>query len=342
MAIGTTAAIIGSAVIGAGASYLGSKSQSKAASQAAAASDAAAQAQLQLGRESLALNKDIYNANFGLLSPYVSRGNVAGNQINALLGLPNAPAMTSPIAQSSGSYSAAAQPSLASEWTQMQGLLGNHIDGDFDRAALAWIQANAGRLPENYSGPTVAQALANPQNTSLLQQIGGAIAAAPPPTPTPTPAATPTPTATPAATTSPQSAKKAFEQFANSAGMQFQLDTAYDAINNGYAGAGALQSGAAMKAISDRSQDIALNNYFLPYMGLLSGQQGVGASSGAAIAGVGSNFGNTAAGINANMGGAIGNNAANQGNLALAQGQNQANMWSNLGSSFGNMLGKFA
>jgi hypothetical protein len=134
-------------------------------------------------------------------------------------------------------------------------------------------------------------------------------------------------------------AQNAFEQFANSAGMQFQLKTAQDAINNGYAGSGALQSGAAMKEISDRSQDIALNNYFLPYMGLLSGQQSVGAGAAGAAAGVGTNFGNTAANINNAMGGVYQNQANNLGNLALANGQNQANMWAGLGSSFGNILG---
>jgi hypothetical protein len=159
------------------------------------------------------------------------------------------------------------------------------------------------------------------------------------PAPAPATPATPAQTPAQASAQTQQSAQDAFNQFANSAGMQFQLDTAHDAINNGYAGKGSLQSGAAMQAISDRSQDIALQNYFLPYMNLLGGQQGAGLQAGSAVAGVGTNAANTNAGINGQMGNAIGNNAANQGNLALANGQNQANMWANIGSSFGDILG---
>jgi hypothetical protein len=80
------------------ARVLGSKSQSKATAQAAQTQDNATAAQLQLGQESLGLNKDIYNSNYDILSPYVSRGNVAGGAINSLLGLPAAPAMHSPLA----------------------------------------------------------------------------------------------------------------------------------------------------------------------------------------------------------------------------------------------------
>ena len=365
MAIGTTAAIVGSAVLGAGASILGSKAQKKAAGKAADASEAAAAAQLQLGREGLAFNRDIYNANFGLLSPFVSRGNVAGNQINALLGLPNAPAIASPLAApAGGSFNTSANDAAKDAWaSQVLEHIMPHI-GPKRTATAMGISDPSQRLDylntvfhTDERGIYNSYIQANPYNPPAVTQPAPATPAAPQ-----APAARPTydrgtetlaehqadmrawragqqgaaPGATPSAANSAQSA---FEQFANSAGMQFQQKEAANAINQNYAGAGALQSGAAMKAISDRAQQVALNNYFLPYMSLLGGQQGAGLQAGAAVAGVGTNASNTNANINAGMGNAIGQNAANIGNLALANGQNQANMWANLGSSFGNALG---
>lgn len=179
----------------------------------------------------------------------------------------------------------------------------------------------------------------------------------PPITGTPSPAAsTPPAPSAPAPATPPVNAltaEEAFKAFADSAGMQFQMEQGTNAINNLYAGAGALQSGAAMKAINDYAQQMALQNYFMPYMGMLGGQQAMGAQAASSIAGVGSNFantaanlnssyGNSAANINAGIGSAAGQNAANQGNIYMQQGANQANMWNNLGTSFGTALGGLA
>jgi len=89
MAIGMGAALLGSAIIGGGASILGGNASAKANSRAA-------DAQSQATRDSLALQERTYNQNNALLSPYNQRGNAAGNQINALLGLGGAqPATTS-------------------------------------------------------------------------------------------------------------------------------------------------------------------------------------------------------------------------------------------------------
>jgi hypothetical protein len=109
-----------------GGAIIGSSAQKKASSQANDTQQAATQAQLQLGRDSLAVqqqlaqqslalqdklagqglaaNLGIYNSNYGMLSPFVSRGNVAGDAINALLGLPTAPTMTSPMANGIPSF----------------------------------------------------------------------------------------------------------------------------------------------------------------------------------------------------------------------------------------------
>ncbi len=174
------------------------------------------------------------------------------------------------------------------------------------------------------------------------------------PAATTTPAATGTPAVVNPTTTpnalSPQTT--ALNNFANSAGMQFQLQQGANEIQNMYADHGALQSGVAMKALQDYGQKTALQNYFMPYMGLLGGQQAVGAQAGSAVAGVGSSFGNTAANINSNlgnaatgiygnMGGAIQNGANAASNAALVSGANQANLWGGVGSAIGNLGSSF-
>lgn len=308
-------AIIAGGVMAAGAiggAVIGSSAQKKAASKANAAQQDATQAQLQLGQESLALNKDIYNANFGVLSPYASRGNVAGDSINALLGLGAAPAMSSPLgAPATGAPAApgglapaaptgtpSSTPMSAPVRPTFQDLRGldpaARQDARMDyRSDLAAYRAQPGR-----QGGAAGGAAASPQQS-------------------------------------------AFEQFANSAGMQFQLDQGADMINNRYAGAGALQSGAAMKALQDYGQQTAIQNYFMPYMGLLGGQQAVGAGAASSIAGVGTNFGNTAANINAGMGANIQSGANAASNAALLKGQANANMWSGIGSALGGLGSSF-
>jgi hypothetical protein len=151
-------------------------------------------------------------------------------------------------------------------------------------------------------------------------------------TPPPTTGGTGTP-----ATTTPSSATSALNNFANSAGMQFQLQQGTNALNNLYAARGMVQSGAAMKGINDYAQQTALNNYFMPYMGLLGQQQAVGAGAASSIAGVGQNFGATAAGINGQMGNALQSGADARSNAALASGMANANMWSGIGSSLGTL-----
>jgi hypothetical protein len=95
-----------------GGAAIGSSAAKKASDKAAATQNSATIAQLQLGRESnalqtqmfnsgMALNRDIYNSNYKTLSPFVGNGLVASNAMNALLNLPQAPEMTSPL---SGAY----------------------------------------------------------------------------------------------------------------------------------------------------------------------------------------------------------------------------------------------
>lgn len=163
--------------------------------------------------------------------------------------------------------------------------------------------------------------------------------------PVATPVTTPTPvagtavpaTAHPASTTNALSPQlQAVNQFANSAGMQFQNQQAANALNNLYAAHGMEQSGAAMKGITDYIANQDLNRYFMPYMGFVQGQQNMGASSAAALAGEGSSFGQTAANINAGLANASANTANNASN---AIGQTAANASNAYGANLGLQTG---
>lgn len=115
-------------------------------------------------------------------------------------------------------------------------------------------------------------------------------------------------------------ARAAFDQFRNSTGYQFRRDQGMDAVNSGYAGAGTLKSGAAMKAINDYGQNMATGE-FANYMGMLGNQQSLGANAASAQAGVSQNMGNSLA------------------NIAMQKGDNAANAALAKGSSgFGNAL----
>lgn len=82
MAIGTAAAIgLGATALG---GVLSAKSQKKAAGKAADVSQ-------QVANDNNALARDMYSQNAARLDPYGARGNAAGGQINALLGLGGQP-----------------------------------------------------------------------------------------------------------------------------------------------------------------------------------------------------------------------------------------------------------
>ena len=102
MAIGTTAAILGSAALGAGASAIGSKNQSKAVQKAANASQNASDAAIAEQRRQF----DIANAN---QQPWLTTGTSALNQLASLYGLQTAPSAS---AFNSASY-LAANPDVA-------------------------------------------------------------------------------------------------------------------------------------------------------------------------------------------------------------------------------------
>lgn len=130
-----------------------------------------------------------------------------------------------------------------------------------------------------------------------------------------------------------QAAGDAFGAFQNSDGYQFRKQQGLDATNAGYAARGMLQSGAALKALSDYGQNTA-SGEFGKYLSYLGGQQGVGLSGANALAGVGTNYANATSANNDSA-------ATVSANAGLASaGQQNALIGSTLGT-FGNVAGQY-
>lgn len=90
----------------------------------------------------------------------------------------------------------------------------------------------------------------------------------------------------------PGDAQGAFRSFIQNSDYGFQFGEGSNAVNSGYAGAGTLQSGDAMRALEDYRQNLQ-SGYRGEYLGLLGNQQGVGAVAGSALSGVGQNYANS-------------------------------------------------
>lgn len=125
--------------------------------------------------------------------------------------------------------------------------------------------------------------------------------------------------------------RSAWDTFRDSTNYQFRLDEGARAINQGYAAAGSLQSGAATKALTRYNQDYA-SNELSNYMNLLGNQQNMGLNAARAVAGVG---GDLVSQVSAN------NNSAGTAaaNAALIRGNANADMWDGIGGGFSRALG---
>jgi hypothetical protein len=156
-----------------GGALISSHSQNQAIDSANASQQAATQAQLELGHESLdlqkqlaqqsmGLNQSLYNSNYDLLSPFVSRGNVAGGAINALLGLPNAPNMRSPLETASGGLTPLPGSQPATGGTTTPAPAQNAL-------SLSQIMAmQHDGIPGNYQAALQQYYAANPQSSSQV------------------------------------------------------------------------------------------------------------------------------------------------------------------------------
>lgn len=302
MAIGTTAAILGAAVIGAGASALSAGSQRSAARSAenTARDNTAA---------NNALSREMYGNNVALLEPFRQQGLAASRTLNELLLGPSAGPAPAPVATLPAP---AVQPGSVRPMTPADygGVEPNFSTNPFARRiqmrSIGWDESGAlGALRGMPQGGAGRDAM-----------LGDVVA----------PAGTPTPTGT---VTTP--ARTAFDTFRDSTNYQFRLNEGTRALNQGYAANGTLQSGAALRALTRYGQDMA-SNELGTYMDRLAGQQNMGMGAASAVAGVGQNM--TGQIISSNNSG-----ASAAANAALARGQASADMINGIGGSMGRALG---
>ncbi len=126
--------------------------------------------------------------------------------------------------------------------------------------------------------------------------------------------------------------RDAFKTFLDNSDYGFQFQQGGNALNSGYAGAGTLQSGAAMKGLEEFRQNLQ-SGYRGEFLNALGNQQGAGLTAGSALAGVGQNFANSITGINSNRADAV-------GNAALAKAGNISNIFGGITSAVGYGLGR--
>lgn len=286
-----------------GGSILAGNAQKKAANKAADTS-------LQVAQQNNALARDIYGQNTARLDPFAARGNVAGNAIMELLGygpgtggqqsFGPATAFPQPVGQPIPAGSSGAISSL-SPAVRNSGIGPSAFNRAQNRVALESL-GSGGFAPRSGTMNALMSG-ASPQT------MGGQTTAAQP------------------------SARSAFDAWRDSTAYNFQLDEASKALNQNFAARGSLQSGAAIKALQDRRQNMAQGS-LMDYIGLLSNQQGVGLSGASAVAGVGQNYVNNVSSNNQ----LAGNVAAN---AALASGNAQAGMFGNIAGGLTGALGAF-
>jgi hypothetical protein len=120
---------------------------------------------------------------------------------------------------------------------------------------------------------------------------------------------------------------KAFQNWQNSTGYQFQLKQGQDSVTAALGAKGLTDSGAALKALTQYGQNAAQGS-FQTYLGDLTQQQGVGLSAASAQAGVGQNYANAVSNNN--------NTAANASeNASLSMG-------SSINSALGNAVSAYS
>lgn len=264
-----TGLALGAAALGAGASAI---SSNKASKRAAATSQA--NTDLNVG-----LARDIYGQNRQALNPFMQRGNAAGNQINALLGLGGAPMEQGGPAMmdmgSVGQYQGG-QPAWSAYGMGDNGALpfarGDMIMNDYGAPGMMAMEAPMPGAMSGYAGGTF-----NMDGTQVTPST--------------------LPQANVPGMTAQQAADQGFELFKRSSGFQNRFNSAIDGVSSAFAGVGGFQSGAAAKALQDRAGQVA-GEEFANYMNALGGQQAVGAGSASALAGVGQNFAGTIIGAN--------------------------------------------
>jgi hypothetical protein len=127
--------------------------------------------------------------------------------------------------------------------------------------------------------------------------------------------------------------QSAFDAFRNSTNYNDRLNEGLRGVNQGYAGIGGLNSGAAIKSLNNYAQSKA-GDALGGYASMLQGQQNLGFGAASALAGVGNNFTNATVTNNQNY-------ADNQSNAALLRGQTNANMYGGIFNALGSSASSF-
>jgi hypothetical protein len=253
----------------------------------------AAKAQTESADKSTAVQQQIYGENKQTLSPYVNAGLPATQAINSFLGLTPS---NSPAQQTQAQPNALAQfagPTYGYEG--MDGPLGGRgfEAGTFD----------------SFGSPATAFSV------NGLGGFGGGFGGGVP---------------------QPQqqaiNGRDAFRTFLDNSDYAFQFGEGANRVNSGYAGAGMLQSGAAMKGLERFRQDLQ-SGYRGEFLNALGNQQSVGLQAAGAQAGVGTNYANSLGTINQARADGI-------GNAALLKAQNTGNAINGATSSIAYMLGR--
>lgn len=303
MAISTGAAILGSAGLGIVGNILGGNATKKA-------TDKAADTSLQTAQMNNALALNIYNQNRSALAPFMQRGNAAGDQLNAMLGL-------------GGGFSngaATAQIAPANDYQAP------NPNGYPTQVPAGWQPSYAGEqhfTQEPAYRSSLGQAMVYDEG-----QMPGATYLPGAPSGNPAAPGMPQPTN---ALAPAQNAANPFGQYIANSDFAFKFGEGSNAINHGLASAGSINSGAAQKAMERYRQNLQAG-YRNEYMGYLGQQQGVGLSGASALAGVGQNYAGMVGANNQNAG----DNAAN---AALMRGAANSNMFNGIAGNLGNALG---
>ncbi|MEF2156390.1 hypothetical protein V3390_09170 [Luteimonas sp. FXH3W] len=221
MAIGTTAAIIGSSLIGAGASAMAGRSASKAANQATAASE-------QSAREQNALSKYIYEQQRADNEPFRQGGLTGQQEYMRMLGL------------DTQNYAAQSTNPLQMGYEQ-----GTPVGGTNDFAGRAYLAAN----------PDVAQDAYFAQNPlAHFQQYGQSEGRAWNPSAVASGAAQPS-------TLAGYTGQQVTDKLRATPGYEFAFGEGQRALDASATARGGLFSGAAAKALTKYGQGVADQQY---------------------------------------------------------------------------------
>lgn len=168
--------------------------------------------------------------------------------------------------------------------------------------AIAAAGAIGGALISNKGTKQAAQtqAQSNAENNALQRQIYGENKAALQPWQTSGLAANSLYNAAlgvPGSGSQATAAQNAFDAFRGSTGYNFRVNEGQEALNSGFAGAGLVRSGAALKGLEDYRQNMA-SGEFNNWLSSLESARNLGFGAASAQAGVGQNFANNSAALN--------------------------------------------